>query len=198
MRTNVLAGLAIMTALAVSACSLPGGADEPSTPPQASAPASAGSGAPTATDPSPSGGTDQLGQPFVTRDSSRNGESFTMTLYPVRRTGTTSSVNLTLSSSGDEGFTVSTLLTDNNSESGDASASAADGIQLVDGKNAKLYLVASDGQGHCLCTQGLTGVVLKDGASSIISATFAAPPADVTTVDVVVPSFGTVKDVPVQ
>ena len=75
---------------------------------------------------------------------------------------------------------------------------AADGLRLVDGKNAKLYLVASDGNGTCVCTGDLNGVFLEDDVPQLFSATFAAPPGDLTTVDVRVPTFGTVKGVPVQ
>lgn len=208
MRTSTQAGLAIMIALSVSACSLVGGSDEPSTPPPASAPASAPAtaptapattaGAPTPADPSQSGGNAQLGQPAGTRTSSSSGQPLEITLYPVVRDGTTSHLNLTMTSPGDAVLSVGTLLSDGNPEASDSTGTAADGIQLVDGKNAKLYLVASDGAGQCLCTRDLRFLTLKEGAQVILSATFAAPPADVTTVDVIVPSFGTVKDVPVQ
>lgn len=212
MRTTTQAGLAIMIALSVSACSLAGGSDEPSTPPPASAPATVPAGGPAATstgstttpaaptpaDPGQSGGNAQLGQPAGTRTSSSSGQPLEITLYPVVRDGSTAHLNLTMTSPGDAVLSVGSLLSDANPEASDSTGTAADGIQLVDGKNAKLYLVASDGAGHCLCTRDLRFLTLKDGAQVILSATFAAPPADVATVDVVVPSFGTVKDVPVQ
>lgn len=210
MRTNTLAGLAIMIALSSSACSPVGGSDEPSTPPATSAPASApandptpaptgsASSAPTPADPSQSGGTNQLGQPVTTRESSDQGRTFKLTLYPVVRSGTTSTLNLTLNNPGEDVYAVGNILSDNNLEAGDETSVATDGIRLIDGKNAKLYLVASDGAGHCVCTRGLSTATLKGGDTIILSATFAAPPPDVTTVDVVLSGFGTVRDVPVQ
>ena len=73
-----------------------------------------------------------------------------------------------------------------------------DGIQLVDGKHSKLYLVASDGDGTCLCSRGLSAVFLDSGEPLLLSATYAAPPADVTAVDVRVPNFGIITNVPVS
>lgn len=123
-----------------------------------------------------------------------------MQVYPVQRDGTVSHVNLALSSPVDEDdrVPVADLLSDENVSAIDEDGSAADGLQLVDGKNAKLYLVASDGQGQCLCSRGLEGVFLSNNLPILISATFAAPPADVSTVDVRVPNFGAVSGVPVQ
>ena len=80
----------------------------------------------------------------------------------------------------------------------DSTGDAADGLQLVDGKNAKLYLVASDGQGRCLCSRNLSNLFLDYGNPVPLSASFAAPPADITAVQVRIPGFGTVKNVPVQ
>lgn len=222
MRRTVLTGLAAIIALSTSACSLVGGSDEPSDPPPSAPPASAPVSAPasapvpepasqtpstsatpagpTPTDPDQPAGADQLGQPVATRESADGGKKVRMTLYPVVRDGSVSHLNLTLSASGKgvDRVQVSSLLTDGNPEAGDSSSLTADGLQLVDGKNAKLYLVASDGQGQCLCSRSLSSVFLGDDAPVIISATFAAPPADVTAVDVRVPTFGTVKGVPVQ
>lgn len=157
-------------------------------------------GQPTPADPSASTDGARLGQVVVTRTSASKGQRVEMTLYPVQRDGTVSHLNLTLSSPAEavDHVQVAAMLSDNNYEAIDETGFAADGLTLVDGKNSKLYLVASDGQGTCLCSRGLSSVFLQDGALQLFSATFAAPPSDVTTVDVRVPRFGTVKDVPVQ
>jgi hypothetical protein len=154
---------------------------------------------PTPADPSQSPVTD-LGQAVATRTSTHDGAPVTLTLYPVVRSGTTSSVNFTLSSPGGTSsrLQVADMLSDEDYDSSDGSGHAADGLSLVDVKNSKLYLVASDGAGNCLCSRGLAGVFLSKDLPVIMSATFAAPPADVTTVDMRIPTFGTVKDVPVQ
>ena len=219
--------LVALLALATASCSLPGTGDAPATsaPPAAApssepaAPASSAgtsataspsaasgspsapaSGAPTPADPSQPSSGDQLGEVVATRTSSDKGTEVTLTLYPVLRDGATSHVNLELRSPAPEGKSVqiSGLLSDGNYSAIDTEGSAADGLQLVDGKNAKLYLVASDGKGQCLCSRSLSSSFLSESAPLLISATFAAPPADVTQVDVRIPAFGTVKNVPVQ
>jgi hypothetical protein len=137
----------------------------------------------------------------ATRTASDKGKKITMVLYPVKRAATTSTVNISISSPGKTGLDqvqVSGLLADGNFSAIDFQGSSADGIQLVDGKNAKLYLVASDGKGQCVCSRDLSGVFLRNNTPVLISATFAAPPANVTTVDVRLPNFGTVANVPIQ
>ncbi|HEY5821893.1 MAG TPA: hypothetical protein VIT20_07950 [Propionibacteriaceae bacterium] len=205
-------GLVVATTLAASACSLisPSGeatSSAPSVPPPTTAPTapSASNQPPTgpSSDPSASSATsaptDQLGQSVATRQSAKAGKKITLTLYPVVRDGTTSHLNFTLAADVEstEKVQIADLLSDNNASAGDSGPWATDGIQLIDGKNSKVYLVASDGQKHCLCSDDLAGVFLSDNVPVILSSTFAAPPPDVTTVDVRVPNFGTVADVPV-
>jgi len=223
MRSAAAVGFAALLVLATASCTLPGSdtggaplaSDPPATaPPSGSAtdPASSGTSAPASATPSPSAGpptpadpaqpstADQLGEVVATRSSSDQGRELTAKLYPVLRDGATSHVNLALSSSirDPESFRIGTLLSDSNPSVSDETGFAADGLQLVDGKNAKVHLVASDGQGQCLCSRGLVGVQISDDAPVLISATFGSPPADVTQVDVRIPGFGTVKNVPVQ
>ena len=57
--------------------------------------------------------------------------------------------------------------------------------------------MASHGQRNCLCSRGLLNVALEGNTPVLLSATFAAPSADVNAVDVRIPSFGTVSNVPV-
>ena len=220
---SAAASLVALLALSTASCSLPGsgtGGAPPSSAPPATAPSSAAATAPTSggtsapataapssspgqatpADPGQPSSGDQLGAGVATRTSSDQGKKLTATLYPVLRDGSTSHVNLALSSSvrAPEIFQVNTLLSDSDPSVSDKTGSAADGFQLIDGKNAKVYLVASDGQGQCLCSRGLVRVLINQDMPVLISATFAAPPADVTQVDVRIPGFGTVKNVPVQ
>jgi hypothetical protein len=176
----------------------PSASDPSASDPSASDPSA--SGQPTPADPSQPSGGDQLGSVVATRTSAGGGRKVTLRLYPVLRDGATSHVNLTLSSPVERtsGVQVGELLADGDYNASDKSGLAADGIQLVDGKNAKLYLVASDGRGQCLCSRDLSSVFLSLNAPVLFSATFAAPPPDVTQVDVRIPNFGTVKNVPVQ
>lgn len=66
----------------------------------------------------------------------------------------------------------------------------ADGIYLVEPTHRQRYPVARDTSGHCVCSTNLGSSNLGPGESVQITATFAAPPADVTTVDVNVPNVG--------
>jgi hypothetical protein len=168
-----------------------------------SAPSSSGAvgpAQPTPADPGQPSAGDQLGTPVATRNASAKGKKITMVMYPVKRAATTSTVNFSISSpvQPTEQIQVAQLLSDGDFSAVDFKGAAADGVQLVDGKHAKLYLVASDGKGNCACSRDLSGVFLSNNTPVLISATFAAPPADVSTVDVRVPSFGTVANVPVQ
>ncbi|GAA3442439.1 hypothetical protein Pve01_72690 [Planomonospora venezuelensis] len=70
-----------------------------------------------------------------------------------------------------------------------------DGVFLVDTRNAKKHLVALDSEGACVCSR-IGSLFLKEGESAAFSATFAAPPADVTSMDVHIPNVGTLADVP--
>jgi hypothetical protein len=212
MRRSVV-GLVAVGALALGGCSLlspnstpsPGPASAPPTassaptdPPSGStAPTTAPSTAPTAG--STPGAADQLGQPVATRKSSDGGHDLVLTLYPLVRSGAVSTVNFTLTSDvpEEDKFSIGDLLTDGNYQAGDRTPWTADGLQAIDGKNSKVYLVASDGHGSCLCSRSLLNVDLQENKPAVLSATFAAPPADVTTVDLRIPNFGTVARVPV-
>ena len=72
-----------------------------------------------------------------------------------------------------------------------------DGIYLVDGQNRKKYLVAHDSAGQPLTDSSLSGTFVEPGQFVTLSATLAAPPADVAAVDVFIPHFGTLAGVPI-
>ncbi|HET8537226.1 MAG TPA: hypothetical protein VFL73_08620 [Solirubrobacteraceae bacterium] len=72
---------------------------------------------------------------------------------------------------------------------------SVDGIYLLDRAHGQKYLVARDPDGRCICDTGLEGRRVADG-SITLSATYGAPPPNVTAVDVVVPHFGTFANVP--
>ena len=75
---------------------------------------------------------------------------------------------------------------------------AFDEVTLVDPANGKRYLVARDSQDKCLCTSFFGGMSLEPGTTGIVSAYFAAPPENVTALDVVVPTAGTFTGVPLS
>lgn len=68
------------------------------------------------------------------------------------------------------------------------------GLTLVDPVAEKAYLVASDRRNRCLCSYSPDVVA---GVTTLATATFAAPPENVSTMDVVLPKFGVVPSVPV-
>ncbi|TDE42659.1 hypothetical protein E1295_27340 [Nonomuraea mesophila] len=72
-----------------------------------------------------------------------------------------------------------------------------DGVYLVDVKNAKKHLVAKDSEDKCVCSR-IGALFLKQDQSAVFSATFAAPPADVGSVDVHIPNVGTLANVPIS
>jgi hypothetical protein len=133
-----------------------------------------------------------LGDPVATRSAAVKGTAADVELYPIARDGTL--VHVTLALRSDESATVGDALSDNRSDAGQADSYAADGITLIDAEHGKLYLVASDGRGHCLCTQ--TGPMTLGESPTLVTASFRAPPAAVTRLDVSVPSFGVFAHVP--
>ena len=203
MHPRTVLGLVIALVLAAAGCSL---GDPPPAVPTTSAASSTPSSDPSASiqptpaDPSQPSAPDQLGDPVVTRTSAADGEKVELALYPVVRDGRVSHVNMVLSVPDEDAdrVQVSSLLADGDYSAGDTTGDTADGLQLVDGKNAKLYLVASDGKGRCVCSRNLNSMFLDYGNPMLLSASFAAPPTDVTAIHVRIPNFGTVKNVPVQ
>ncbi|MGP3955347.1 hypothetical protein ACTWPT_05070 [Nonomuraea sp. 3N208] len=74
------------------------------------------------------------------------------------------------------------------------------GVSLIDPVNAKRYRVARNGTGEdaeCVCS-GTQGQFLESGEASTLYAVFAAPPADVTKVNVEMPTIGVFTDVPIS
>ena len=73
-----------------------------------------------------------------------------------------------------------------------------DEATLLDPVNGKRYRVARDSQDECLCTSFFGGVSVEPGGTAIVSAYFAAPPDDVSALNVVMPGAGTFTNVPVS
>lgn len=119
-------------------------------------------------------------------------------LYPVQRTGDMATVNLFIESKNpDETFSIFAALSDNNPETSSKDSSAADGLRLIDTTAKKAYLPATTADGRCMCTPD--GHTADEGHSSEwVTVVFAAPPATVTRVDVVVPQFGTFNNVAIR
>jgi hypothetical protein len=71
-----------------------------------------------------------------------------------------------------------------------------DGVALIDPEGRKKYLVARDETNRCVCTNGLGSAFVRAEAPVELTATLSAPPPAVTQVDLVVPRFETLRDVP--
>ena len=123
----------------------------------------------------------------------RSGETTALTLRLTVAPGAEESASAQVSNTFDDGENQKV-------EGGSTTAGygSMDAISLIDTKNRKRYLVGRDSGGACLCDTDLSSAFVKPGAPLLLSATFGAPPADVEAVDVVVPRFGTFKDVPIS
>lgn len=75
---------------------------------------------------------------------------------------------------------------------------AFSGSVLTDLAGKKRYFVAADSAGACVCTVDLSGTFPDGGETVELTATYAAPPASTTTLDVTVPSMGTFRDLPIS
>jgi hypothetical protein len=139
---------------------------------------------------------DQLGPVVASRTTSLGGKAVKVDLHPLVRDGNLTHVQLTVSSKDD--LSLWNTFSDNDASAGNKEAWAADGITLVDTVHNKLYLVASDGRGSCLCSQSLGSVELKDGLPVIVAASFATPPPEMTEIGVQIPNFGVFPHVPIS
>lgn len=72
-----------------------------------------------------------------------------------------------------------------------------DGVYVLDAVSARRYLPARDKAGNCVCTSPTNGLMVAPGTQAALQAVFQAPPAQVATVDVVLPHVGTYAAVPV-
>ena len=78
----------------------------------------------------------------------------------------------------------------------DESSDVFDGVALIDPEGRKKYLVARDETNRCVCSNDLGAAFVSADAAVELAATLAAPPPGVTQVDLIVPSFETLRDVP--
>ena len=74
--------------------------------------------------------------------------------------------------------------------------SSVDGVYLLDRSHAQKYLVARDPSGRCICDAAIGDIEVGRQQPVTLSATYGAPPSEVTAVDVVIPHFGTFANVP--
>jgi hypothetical protein len=160
----------------------------------------------TSTATTPSGDTRSAPeQPIAERDGSIDQHSVKLQIVELKRSGQTSELTIRLVATGDtDGAQVAQTFDDGISQNlkstGDPppETGTLDGISLIDSQNRKRYLAGRDEDGSCACDKDLSNAFVAADAPLVLSATFAAPPADVKAMDVVVPRFGTFKDVPLS
>ena len=70
------------------------------------------------------------------------------------------------------------------------------GVYLLDRKNQKQYLVARNANEEYLASTNLNAVFVKPQQTAELFATFGAPPADVTAIDLVIPQLPVFENVP--
>jgi hypothetical protein len=112
------------------------------------------------------------------------------TLMRPRRRGATIVVTLRLRGPEDRLVTLEGAFDDGEEQAG--TSNTVDGISVIDPQNGRRHTVARTPDGACVCSDRLGDLAEEQ----TISATFAAPPPDVESIDVVVPQFGTFTDVP--
>lgn len=136
--------------------------------------------------------------PFRTLYGSFEGVAVTAEVYPIRRTGSTSASNVRFTVvNSSRTFRILTALNDHNPEVADKGSTSPDGLRLIDPTAKKAYLPATIGDRECLCSPAVNDRF--DRYTDVtVSVSFAAPPVSQTTINLVLPGFGTVADVPLR
>ena len=192
-RGMILTG-ALVTAVALVGCS-PSGQDGavPSEAPSETS-GSASPNASNAVPPTAAGEAvtaDELGN-LGKREGGKEG--VTVTLNSVVANEGTMTVNFSMQNDQESGNIQVKDRFNNGIRDADSSQStvdtfSADGVYVVTPEK-KRYLVGRDADGICACSGNLANAFVNAGSSMTFSAVFAAPPADVTTVDVHIPTVG--------
>lgn len=140
--------------------------------------------------------------PVARRMGSIDDQPLLLELLPLRRHGqvTTLTLRLTLASDTDTDYFVDFddgVVQERRSTGEDLTNTSMDGITLIDAEHASQYLVARTSDNDCVCDVGADHSFVPR-KPEVMSATFGAPPPEVTSVDVRIPGFGTFTDVPLS
>ncbi len=129
------------------------------------------------------------------REVKASGADLTVEITGIRRQGRLSTLTWTVTNNGDERWQM-------NSDMGDTPGGlglTVAGVSLVDPVNGKRYVVARTGRypkARCLCSE--YDVFTEAGEVLSLHATFAAPPPDVTKINVDLKVLGVFTDVPIS
>lgn len=184
-------------ALAISGCGLIGGGGQSGDPGNSGNPGTSGAaghgGSGTVRQPAPSAPPTPT-QVLVSRKTSTGEVPILVEINSLVRQGELATLNFSVTSLAEEGEDEWQVADTFDGDSGlDVS-----GVTLVDGQNRKKYLVAQDSRGDCVCSSDLSSTFVAPGQTVLLTATFAAPPESVTTIDVSIPTAGTFSDVPIS
>ena len=204
-RTLFACLIGLLTVAGLSGCSIPTSVPTPTTssPSGPADPGVGGSGAgggggtgsSSEAPPPPTSSDPQLGPVVASRTTSNEGRTVHLDLYRIVRDGKLAHVTFAVRSSDDQ--PVGDMFSARLLSRFQPMVDIADGVTLTDTAHSKLYLVAGQGKYQCLCSMDLSNVVLQDNRPALISASFAAPPSEVTEMDVQIPRFGVFTRVPV-
>lgn len=139
----------------------------------------------------------QPSRAVATRRGSLEQVPVTATVFPLMRSGDLASINVVISSTSGRAFRILEHLSDHNPELSARRLRTVDGVRLLDSRQKKAYLPATTSTGECLCSPANTDM-LERYTELTISVVFASPPPDLEHIDVVIPVFGTVTDVPIR
>jgi hypothetical protein len=146
---------------------------------------SAAPAAPAATAPAPAG--------IATADGETAG--VTATIKELKRSsGGTVSLKLVITNGSQKQLGTGYAFVDPDNEIRDFNSIG--GVHLIDPVGKKKYFVARDSEKKCVCSQGVKDIA--PGASINVWAKFAAPPAEVQKVSVIVPHFSPMDDVAIS
>lgn len=127
-------------------------------------------------------------QVLGSREGQLGREQVRADVVTLRRAGALVNLEVVLTNLGDNGAVDPAAFV------GSDGGRSVTGITLVDGVGSQRYLPAQDSAGNCVCSS--SRLSLAGGASTVISATYKAPPASVQVLSVELPGFGTFTDLP--
>ena len=162
-------------------------------------PTPAGDGEATAT-PSATAGPEGDAPAIAESAGSADGDRVRFVLTELRRSGPTVVLNARLETAEGNAQVASAFDDGVDQELEGEQAEGADvfdGVAMVDPEGRKKYLVARDETGRCVCTNQLNGQFTSPESPVQLTATLTAPPATVTQIDLLIPHFETLRDVPI-
>lgn len=205
-RRSRLLTVASVAVLALSGCSgdaddaddADPGASAPSASATASASASEADGTAEAGDDTEVSGTvPEVDEPVATRTVRQDGNGYRLDVFPLVFTEGSPgvSVNVRLVFEEMSSPSVRSGLLASEEDQGSVRASRASGLRVIDRKGATAYLPARDAEGLPLCSPRVP-VDAAVGDQVYVTCVFGGLPEGVESLDLVVPTFGTFRDVP--